>query len=237
MRGRRGGRGDIAAVHHRHGGVPGRGVPGPEHQRRNLTPPASSLLARATEVMRRAAPAGQPSPDRSLAQQPGGGRVEGAEAGAEHVAGDWLPVLVPVLGGGPAQHLDGDLVIAEPQAAHPLPQPVHLGLEPPRARPRRSRRGHCTGLAHSRNSLQIQVHSYAGAFAGSKPTALISRFFAHAAIQANRRRRFSACAGHVSLRARGHRDRRQVKTRLPPGRRPGRHRDRCGWRWPPAPRP
>jgi hypothetical protein len=111
----RGRRGDVAAVHHRHGGVPGRGVPGPEHQRRNLTPPASSLLARATEVMRRAAPAGQPSPDRSLAQQPGGGRVGGAEAGAEHVAGDWLPVLVPVLGGGPARHLDGDLVMLNPR--------------------------------------------------------------------------------------------------------------------------
>jgi hypothetical protein len=36
-----------------------------------------------------------------LAQQPGGGLVGDAEPGAERVAGDRLPVLVLVLGGGP----------------------------------------------------------------------------------------------------------------------------------------
>ena len=36
--GRRGGRGTAAVVHDRRGGVPGGGVPGAEHQRRDLTP-------------------------------------------------------------------------------------------------------------------------------------------------------------------------------------------------------
>ena len=47
---RRGGRGAGAAVHDRRGGVPGRGVPGAEHQRRDATARTASTLARNGEL-------------------------------------------------------------------------------------------------------------------------------------------------------------------------------------------
>ena len=53
-----------------------------------------------------------------LAQQLGGGLVGDAEAGAELVAGDRLPVLVLVLGGGPPRRREERLV------------PAALGLVP-----------------------------------------------------------------------------------------------------------
>ena len=115
------------------------------------------LPARAAARVRRHVrlPAGGCLAGAELAQQVGGGLVGYAEAGAQRVPGDRLPVLVLVLGGGAARQREQGLVLGVLRRGRPSPARARPGVvvQPwPPPPPGRARPGP-TPAPHGRNAV------------------------------------------------------------------------------------